>query len=53
MIFAGAILTMYLKYFGYNSAVTDSWIAGFLLDKFPIAMGFLPSEFDSVKSYFK
>jgi membrane protein required for colicin V production len=53
MIFAGAILTMYLKYFGYNGAVGDSWIAGFLLDKFPIVLGFLPKEFDSVKSYFQ
>jgi membrane protein required for colicin V production len=53
MIFAGAILTMYLKFFGDNSAIADSWIAGFLLDKFPIVLGLLPSEFDSVKSYFQ
>jgi membrane protein required for colicin V production len=53
MIFAGAILTMYMKFFGSSGVVTDSWMAGFLLDKFPIVMGLLPAEFDSVKSYFQ
>jgi membrane protein required for colicin V production len=53
MIFAGAILTMYMKYFGSTGVVSESWIAGFLLDKFPIVLGLLPKEFNSVKSYFQ
>jgi membrane protein required for colicin V production len=52
MIFAGAILTMYLKFAGDTSAIVDSAIAGFLLDKFPIVMGFLPSQFDGVRDFF-
>jgi membrane protein required for colicin V production len=52
MIFVGAILSMYLKFLGDNSTITNSWLAGFLLDKFPIVMGFLPSQFDSVRDFF-
>jgi membrane protein required for colicin V production len=53
MIFAGAILTMYLKYFGPTDIITGSTLSAFLLDKFPVVMSFLPNEFDSVKSYFQ
>jgi membrane protein required for colicin V production len=53
MIFAGALLTMWLKFSGDNSTITGSWLAAFLVNKFPIVMGFLPSQFDSVKGFFK
>ena len=53
IIFAGAIVTMYMKYFGSPGVVSESWMASFLLDKFPIVLGLLPKEFDSVKSYFQ
>ncbi len=52
MIFCGALLAMWVKYLGISDVVSNSWLASFLLDKFPIVMGFLPDEFDSVKNYF-
>jgi membrane protein required for colicin V production len=36
-----------------TSLITDSALAGFFLDKFPLIMGFLPSEFDAVRNFFK
>jgi membrane protein required for colicin V production len=53
MIFAGAIVTMYMKFFGSTGVVSESFMASFLLDKFPIVLGLLPKEFNSVKSYFQ
>jgi membrane protein required for colicin V production len=52
MIFAGALLTMYLKFFGDTTIIANSWLAGFLLDKFPIVLSLLPSQFDSVRKFF-
>lgn len=52
MIFAAAILTIYVKFIGLNATIEDSWMAVFLLDKFPIVMGFLPSQFDDVRDFF-
>jgi membrane protein required for colicin V production len=52
MIFAGAILSMYLKFIGDTAVITDSALAGFLLDKFPIVMGFLPEQFRNVRDFF-
>jgi membrane protein required for colicin V production len=51
-IFMGAILAIELKYFGPNDLITSSPIASFLVDKFGIVLGLLPSEFDSIRSYF-
>ena len=52
MIFCGALLSMWVKYLGITDAVADSALSGLLLDKFPIVLGFLPDEFDSVRSFF-
>ncbi len=52
MIFVAALLSMYLKFMGNTDTITNSWLAGFLLDKFPIVMGFLPKQFDSVRDFF-
>jgi membrane protein required for colicin V production len=35
------------------SVVTDSKLAAFLLDKFPVVLGLLPGEFDNVRNFFK
>ena len=51
-VFCAAILTMWVNYIGISSAVTDSTLARFLLDRFPLVLGLLPSEFDSVRSFF-
>jgi membrane protein required for colicin V production len=52
MIFIGAILSMYLKFLGNTDVISNSWMAGLLLDKFPVVMGFLPKEFDAVRDFF-
>jgi membrane protein required for colicin V production len=36
-----------------TSLITDSALAGFFLDKFPIILGLLPSEFDVIRNFFK
>ncbi len=53
LIFTGAILTMYVKYMGITDTLMDSWMATFLVDKFPIVLGFLPEKFDSVRDFFR
>ena len=52
-IFWGAILTMWVKFLGPGDTITGSALAGFLLDGFPIVLGLLPAEFDSVRSFFQ
>ena len=52
MILMGAFLAMYVKFVGYNATIEGSWMAGFLLDKFPVVMGFLPSQFRDIRSLF-
>jgi membrane protein required for colicin V production len=51
-IFMGAIMAIQLHYFGPNDLITSSPIASFLVDKFGIVLGLLPSEFDSIRSLF-
>jgi membrane protein required for colicin V production len=53
MIFCGAVLTMWVKYLGISSVVEESLLAGVLLNGFPIVLGLLPAEFDSVRSFFR
>ncbi len=50
----GALLTMVTKFFGsaVENTVTDSALAGFLLDKVPFALYLLPGEFDVVRDFF-
>lgn len=47
-----ALLAIFAKYTN-NSFIPDSALAGFFLDKFPIIMGLLPSEFDTIRNFFK
>ena len=51
-IFISAILATIVKFFG-EGLVTESALAGFLLDKFPIILGLLPSQFDSIRDFFQ
>ena len=51
-IFMGAVLATVVKFFG-SALVTDSFLAGILLDKFPLVLGFLPSEFDVIRDFFQ
>jgi membrane protein required for colicin V production len=52
-IFCGALLSMWVNFLGIGDTISDSALAGFLLNSFPLALALLPSEFDSVKSFFK
>jgi membrane protein required for colicin V production len=51
-IFCGAALAMWVRYQGISDAVTGSALANFLLDKFPVVLGLLPSEFKSIRDFF-
>jgi membrane protein required for colicin V production len=51
-LFVGALLAGFVKVFG-QSSVTDSYLAGILLDKFPIVLGFLPSNFKVIHDFFQ
>ena len=46
-----ALLALWAKFFG-SAAVANSLIAGFLLDKFPVVLSLLPSDFQSVRDFF-
>ncbi len=52
-IFCGALLTMWVNFLGIGDTVSNSALARFLLDSFPLVLGFLPSEFDSVRDFFQ
>jgi membrane protein required for colicin V production len=49
---ASAFLAVVVKLTG-TDLITNSTLAGFFLDKFPVIMGFLPSEFDVIRGFFK
>ena len=51
-IFMGALLSILVKFLG-EGLVTESVLAGVLLDKFPIILGLLPSEFDMIRDFFQ
>ncbi len=51
-IFMGAILASLVKFFGTGLA-SESWLAGILLDKFPLVLALLPSEFDTIRDFFQ
>ncbi len=48
----GALLATWVKFSG-SELVTESFLASVLLDKFPLVLGLLPSEFDSIRSFFQ
>jgi membrane protein required for colicin V production len=52
-IFIGAILAVWVKFAGPNSAITGSVIASFLLDRFPLVLGLLPQEFNTIRQFFE
>ena len=46
-----AFLAIIVKYTN-TSVITESKLAGFFLDKFPIILKFMPSEFQNIKDFF-
>jgi membrane protein required for colicin V production len=53
LIFCGAVLTMWVKFLGAGSTIESSVMSRFLLNTFPIVLGLLPKDFDSVRSFFQ
>ncbi len=51
-IFMGALLATFVKFFG-SELVTESFLAAILLDKLPLVLGLLPSEFDTIRDFFQ
>jgi membrane protein required for colicin V production len=50
-IFISAILAIWVKYAGGGGAVEASALGQFLLQRFPIILGLLPKEFDTVRQF--
>jgi len=51
-ILCGAAIAAWVNFFGGGSTITDSTIAGILLERLPLVLALLPEEFDSVSSVF-
>ena len=51
-IFLSAILATWAKFFGSDS-ISESFMATFLLDKFPLILALLPAEFDAIGDFFQ
>ena len=51
-IFCSALLAVWVQFFGTGLA-TESFLAETLLDKFPLILGLLPSEFDAIRDFFQ
>ena len=49
----GGLLAIWAKYGGNTSIITGSSLATFLLDRFPVVLGLFPSQFNSIKQFFK
>ena len=47
-----ALLATWVQFFG-TGLVTESFLAGVLLDKFPLILALLPSEFDAIRDFFQ
>ncbi len=52
LLLCGAVLAMWVKFAGAGASVTGSFLASILLEHFPVVLGLLPAEFDSVRSFF-
>jgi membrane protein required for colicin V production len=51
-IILGALLVIITKFFGDQDFITESAIASFLVNKFPLVMVILPNSFNGVRSFF-
>lgn len=52
-LLCGAALAILTHFLNIEATVSGSWLAGFLLDRFPIVLGLLPNEFDAVQQLFQ
>ncbi len=52
-IFCSALLAIWAKFLGSGGPIADSALAAVLLDRFPMILALLPSEFGAVRSFFQ
>lgn len=52
-IFIGALLALWVQFFGDTSVINDSVLARLILQYFPLALSLLPDEFNSVRELFQ
>ncbi len=52
-VFCSALLAIWAKFLGVDGPIAESSLAALLLDRFPIILALLPSEFDAVRSFFQ
>jgi membrane protein required for colicin V production len=52
-LFIGAILAVIVKMTGSQDAITGSILAQFFLNRFPVVLSLLPSEFDSIRGFYQ
>jgi membrane protein required for colicin V production len=51
--FCGALLAAWLHFFEEGVAIQESIVANILISYFPLVLGLLPEEFDTVRSFFQ
>jgi len=51
-IFCSAVLAIWVKFLGAG-VIAESGLATILLDRFPMVLALLPSEFDAIRSFFQ
>ncbi len=52
-ILCGAVLAIWVKFFGIAGVISQSSLAAILLDRFPAVLALLPEEFDAIRSFFQ
>jgi len=52
-LFCGALLAIWVKFLGAGATITDSVLATFLLERFPLILSLLPAKFDSIRPFFQ
>ena len=51
-IFCSALLAIWVKFLGLAGTIAESILASILLDSLPMVLALLPSEFDTLRSFF-
>jgi len=52
-LFLGAVLAVWIHFYGMPDAIADSFLGRNLVNGFPLVLGLLPGEFNSIKQYFQ
>jgi membrane protein required for colicin V production len=52
-ITCGALLTVWIQFFGAGQTIEESKITRLLVDFFPLVLALLPGEFEAVRSFFQ